>query len=67
KLLRIETLACDLFIDDLPEFLSEPDFPAGVTRVLFDPNRQHLDESRFKRVSSWQEISQLIGAWRAAA
>lgn len=37
KLARIDALALDVFVDDLPEVLAEPDFPAGATRVLFAP------------------------------
>lgn len=41
KLARIGSLQLDWFIDDLPELLLDPAFPAGVRRVLFDPHRHH--------------------------
>lgn len=37
KLARIKTIQCDHFIDDLPEFLNEPSFPARTNKWLFDP------------------------------
>ena len=60
KLARIATTGCDVFIDDLPELLAEPDFPAGVERVLFDPHATNLSETRFKRTGSWQELADLL-------
>lgn len=38
KLGRIHQLRCEYFIDDLPELLTDPAFPAGICRVLFDPH-----------------------------
>jgi len=55
KIERINTAMCDFFIDDLPEFLEEPDFPVSTKKILFDPNNQHL-ENNLTRVSSWQKI-----------
>lgn len=60
KLARIGALGCTHFVDDLPEFLAEPAFPAGVERILFDPNGQHREETRFCRVESWAEIGAMI-------
>jgi hypothetical protein len=60
KLGRIAATQCDVFIDDLPELLSEPDFPAGVARLLFDPHSTRTDGPRFKRVGSWQELTDLL-------
>ena len=59
KLQRIATLGCTHFIDDLPEFLGETDFPANVKRILFDPNGNYPTEHRFVRVSSWTEVETL--------
>jgi hypothetical protein len=60
KLARIGSLACDAFVDDLPELLGEPDFPAGVRKVLFDPAEAHRDERRFTRRTSWAELGELL-------
>lgn len=35
KLERIAAARCDVFVDDLEEVLDDPDFPAGVERILF--------------------------------
>jgi hypothetical protein len=62
KLERIGRARCSHFVDDLPEFLAEPGFPAGVERILFDSNNQHPDDGPFRRVASWAEVERrLIG------
>jgi len=67
KLMRIAAEGCTHFIDDLPEFLAEPDFPKGVRRILFDPSDKHIKENRFLRAKSWQEIgSMFLGDSRTA-
>ena len=55
KLERIAAVGCTHFIDDLPEFLGEPGFPAGVQRLLFDPNNLYREETRFTRISDWAQ------------
>ncbi len=61
KLRRIAETACTHFIDDLPEFLAEPAFPAGVTKLLFDPAREHrLQHGVGERFSSWQELERFV-------
>jgi hypothetical protein len=60
KLERIGRSACSHFIDDLPEFLSEPQFPIGVTKVLFDPNDNHSNVTTFRRASSWHAVARMI-------
>ena len=63
KLARIGDLACDYFVDDLPELLCEPNFPAATRRVLFDPNDAAPDAPVYRRARSWPEISgALLGA-----
>jgi len=37
KLTAIGERGCTHFVDDLPEVLGHPDFPAGVGRILFAP------------------------------
>ena len=60
KLSRIARLGCSHFVDDLPEFLSEPDFPKEIKRILFDPNQNYMKDSHFLRATSWDEIGKLI-------
>lgn len=55
KLGRIGALRCTAFVDDLPELLAGPAFPAGVRRVLFDPARRGAQDGRFDHVASWDE------------
>lgn len=58
KLGRIAQLRCTHFIDDLPEFLTESNFPPGVKRILFDPDEIYLLENSLSRFSSWDTIEQ---------
>jgi hypothetical protein len=67
KLARIAAVGCTHFIDDLPEFLEEPGFPAGVERFLFDPNGLHADCAVATCVESWDRIARLLLSDRAAA
>jgi FMN phosphatase YigB (HAD superfamily) len=60
KLLRIRSLNCAAFVDDLLELLNEPAFPSGVRRVLFDPADTHSHESRFDRARSWIECGDCL-------
>lgn len=60
KLDRIGQEDCDMFIDDLPEILAEPGFPANVESILFDPNKRYENEDHFQRATSWKQIMQLI-------
>jgi hypothetical protein len=53
KLTTIRQSGCTHFIDDLPEFLLEPAFPAAVGRVLFDPNNRYPDSCQYLRVRDW--------------
>jgi len=62
KAARIRELEVTHFIDDLPEFLAELDWP-GLTRILFDPNCAHAGEGRFSCTASWAELAErLLGA-----
>lgn len=57
KVARVTRLKCDLFIDDLVDVFSEPDFPETTRPLLFT-----LDEDRagLEVCGSWQEIGQLL-------
>ena len=52
KLACIARKGCHYFLDDLPEFLAEPDFPRTTRPVLFDPLGQHGAQT-CPSVSSW--------------
>jgi hypothetical protein len=60
KLRRIAELACDVFIDDLPEFLREGAFPAATERVLFDPEFQHRDVNDIVVANTWPQVRRHI-------
>ncbi len=56
KVARAVALGCEVFIDDLPEILSLPGWPAGMRAILFDPDRHHADSPRFERHATWSSI-----------
>jgi hypothetical protein len=62
KLQRATQWGCDLFIDDLPEILLAPSFPAGAQRVLFDPESHHraADVPGCQVVQSWAALRQYV-------
>jgi len=58
KVARAKALACQLFVDDLPEILAMSGFPVGMHKVLFDPENQFADKAaQFDRRASWAEIA----------
>ncbi len=70
KLDRIGSLGCDVFVDDLPEFLGEPSFPARPRKILFDPASANSDRPDYVRVTSWADIGAAMlgprgGRWAA--
>jgi hypothetical protein len=60
KLQRIGALGCDLFVDDLPEFLAEPTFAASVRKVLFDPASAYPDNADYYRAQSWGDVGRRV-------
>jgi hypothetical protein len=60
KLARISSLSLDVFIDDLPELLGDPAFPAGVEPVLFDPASHHHNSWEGRGAASWSAVSDLL-------
>lgn len=63
KLNRIAAAEREAFVDDLPEFLREPDFPDGVGRVLFDPGYRYPDATDFPRLGSWETAPAFFREW----
>lgn len=60
KLARIGALALDAFVDDLPELLLDPAFPARCRALLFDPDghwARHGHGGRVERQGSWAGIA----------
>lgn len=60
KLKRIGELRCTYFIDDLPEFFSEPAFPLNVQRILFDPNCIYNSCPSRVHTTSWAAIKRIL-------
>jgi len=60
KMARISSVGCDWFVDDLPEFLCDQDFPPGVRRILFDPRKQNPDHAEYHRAESWRQIGERV-------
>jgi hypothetical protein len=60
KVDRIARVGCTWFIDDLPELLLRPDFPAGVRRILFDPHAHHAVQGGVCHTTSWADIGRLV-------
>ncbi|MEW5724493.1 MAG: hypothetical protein AB1896_15385 [Thermodesulfobacteriota bacterium] len=56
KIERISLTGCTYFIDDLPEFLSEPGFPLGVGRLLFDPDGRFRGAAEYPRREDWRGL-----------
>jgi hypothetical protein len=57
KVDRIRSLGVDIFIDDLPELLSDSAFPEGVRRILFDPGNRHANSPAWWRCNSWHSVA----------
>jgi hypothetical protein len=69
KVTRAADLRCDIFIDDLPEILAMPGFPAGMRRILFDPDNRFAgavpDGGEAQRRTSWAAITAELTRERA--
>lgn len=59
KAARISDLGCEVFVDDLPEFLGRPDFPAKTKALHFCPGDRR-ESGGFKTVASWADIAKSL-------
>lgn len=59
KAARIQSLGCDVFVDDLPEFLGRADFPTGTRKVLFDPDAS-VQGDGLEVLRSWAQAANLL-------
>lgn len=57
KAARIESLKCQYFIDDLPEFFEEPSFPQSTEKILFSKTSRSIFGIR---CTNWSEIENYI-------
>lgn len=62
KVARIAELGCQVFLDDLPEVLTAPGFPAEATGILFDPSGGSSAPEGHRRISAWPELSEVLAA-----
>lgn len=58
KLEQIARLGCTHFIDDLPEVLDDPAFPAGVVKILFTNGAP--DGARSGAFAHWRDIADAV-------
>lgn len=63
KLECIAKLNCDVFIDDLPEILTDSLFPSSTTPILFDPDQSYtkLELPGIQVYNSWLSIHKILG------
>ncbi len=57
KIGMIASLNCEVFVDDLPEVLSDPNFPNLTKGILFDPDDVNSDFQANCKIRSWKELS----------
>lgn len=63
KIARVAALECSHFIDDLPEVLADPQFPASVERILYAAGMAKPPAGPFRAFRTWKEIAgALLGA-----
>ena len=60
KMNRIIKEDCTHFVDDLPEFFSDKNFPTGISKILFDPNRKCTTPEKFTCAHSWEDIIKIL-------
>jgi hypothetical protein len=56
KLAKIAEVDCDLFLDDLPEIILSPKFPASTIGILFDSAGSFKENTQQPRISSWDQL-----------
>ena len=62
KIQRINMLNCTHFIDDLEETFLEDSFPSRVSKILYDPHREHAQVPQVgaKVANHWKEIEEIF-------
>ncbi len=60
KFERIRLTNCRFFVDDLSEFLLDPQFPQSVQPILFDPANSTDADVRLPTIQSWRELPALL-------
>ena len=60
KIAMIGKLACDVFLDDLPEVLNDQHFPSQTMPVLFDPAREHIAKANTQLLNDWHHLTSIL-------
>lgn len=60
KAARIGALQCEVFVDDLWEFLQRSDLPSGLRKIWLDHGDASVAKDGLERVSSWREVAAAI-------
>jgi hypothetical protein len=60
KAARIRALQCDVFVDDLWEFLQRPDLSSGLRKIWLDHGRESVAQDGLEQVGSWREVAAAI-------
>jgi hypothetical protein len=60
KLSRIGELKCDIFIDDLEEVLSDPNFPRFVRPILFSEKAEITGNLPYTVCRDWHSIEEIV-------
>jgi hypothetical protein len=60
KIACIGAWRCDAFVDDLAEVFSEPAFPKGVRRILYDRTGRRAAGPGVTACASWSQIRELL-------
>ena len=61
KIEMIDTLGCNVFLDDLRKVLNHKKFPKNTAKYLFSQTTTMVDKD-ITQVQSWAIFSELIGA-----
>lgn len=59
KISKIQGLALDVFVDDLPEVFEDPAFPLTTRRLLFSPGGQ-LKSPGWESLSHWSDLLKVL-------
>jgi hypothetical protein len=60
KIAMIGKLACDVFVDDLPEVLNDEHFPPQTIPLLFDPTREHVAKANTHLLNDWHHLPSIL-------
>jgi hypothetical protein len=60
KIRRISTTGCDVFVDDLEEVLTDPDFPAAVDRILFSDRASPAIALPYRICANWPSVEEAV-------